>query len=101
MVRAGPHALARQARLTACERDIASARAAAAVEHRHVLVPQRLAIISELISLLRQTRERHRADIRALFFARVGNTTQHDQHPDLPTALPALSIAVIARTRTP
>jgi hypothetical protein len=73
--RAGAHAQDLQAKLTDCEMGIASARAAAEVDRLHQLSPLRLAMASELTALLRPVRAAHRAELRALFFARVGNTT--------------------------
>jgi hypothetical protein len=79
--RAGARAQDLQAKLSDCELEIASARAAAEVERLHVLAPQRLAIATELTALLRPVREAHRAELRALFFARVGNTTSTETYP--------------------
>lgn len=73
--RAGPHAQALQAELTECEAEIASARATANVECLQLRARQRLDLGAALTSLLRPIRERHRADLRRLFFSRVGNTT--------------------------
>jgi hypothetical protein len=73
--RAGPRAQALQAELSECEAAIAVARAGAEVERLHLLAPQRVELGIELTALLRPIRERHRADLRALFFSRVGNTT--------------------------
>lgn len=73
--RAGPRAQTLQASLTDCEREIASARAAAEVDRLHLLAPKRLAIATELTAVLRPVREAHRAELRTLYFARVGNTT--------------------------
>lgn len=78
--RAGPHAQASQAQRAACEQEIASARAANEIERLRLLAPQRLAIGAELTSLLRPVRDKHRAQIRALFFARVGNTTSTETY---------------------
>lgn len=73
--RAGPQAQALQAKLVECEAAIAAAKAGAEVERLYLLAPQRLELGTELTSLLRPLRERHRADLRSLFFSRVGNTT--------------------------
>lgn len=78
--RAGLHAQALQAQFAACEQEIASARAANEFERLRLLSPQRVAIGAELTSLLRPVRDRHRAEIRALFFARVGNTTNTETY---------------------
>jgi len=72
---AGPRARALQDQLSACEREIVAARAAADGERLRLLAPQRFALGTELTGLLRPIRERHRAQLRALFFARVSNTT--------------------------
>jgi hypothetical protein len=73
--RAGPRAKALQDQLSACELEIAAAKAAADIERLHILAPQRIALGTELTGLLRPTREKYRAEIRSLFFSRVGNTT--------------------------
>lgn len=73
--RAGTRAQALQAQLTQCEEELAGARAAAEVERMHQLAPQRLQLGTELTSLLRPVRERHREELRSRFFARVGNKT--------------------------
>ena len=72
--RSGPRAKALQDQLSACEREIAAARAAADGERLRILAPQRIALGTELTGLLRPARQRHRAELRELFFARVGNT---------------------------
>ena len=73
--RAGPRAKALQDRLSACELEIATAKATANVKRLHVLAPQRIALGTELTGLLRPIREKYRAEIRSLFFSRAGNTT--------------------------
>ncbi|WP_428423485.1 hypothetical protein [Methylibium sp.] len=73
--RAGPQAQALQAKLVECEAAVAAAKAGADVERLHLLAPQRLELGTELTALPRPIRERHRADLRALFFSRAGNTT--------------------------
>jgi hypothetical protein len=78
--RAGPRAQALQAQLAACEQEIASAKVTAEFERLRLLAPQRLALGTELTSLLRPVRDTHRAEIRALFFARVGNTTNTETY---------------------
>ncbi len=78
--RAGLHAQGLQAQLAACEQEIASASARNEFERLRLLSPQRVAIGAELTSLLRPVRDRHRAGIRALFFARVGNTTNTETY---------------------
>lgn len=72
--RAGARAQHLQAQLALCEAEMATAKAAADVERLHGLAPQRLQLGTELTSLLRPVRERHRAEMRSRFFARVGNT---------------------------
>jgi len=78
--RAGARAQDLQAKLIDCELEIASARAAAEVDRLHQLSPLRLAIATELTALLRPVRAAHRAELRALFFARVGNTTNTETY---------------------
>jgi hypothetical protein len=73
--RAGPRAKALQDQLSACELEISAAKAAADVERLRILALQRIALGTELTGPLRPTREKYRAEIRSLFFARVGHTT--------------------------
>lgn len=73
--RAGSRAQVLQDQLVALEREIAAARAAVDGEALRLHAPQRIALGTELTALLRPVRQVHRADIRSLFFSRVGNTT--------------------------
>ena len=78
--RAGPRAKALQDMLSACELEIAAPTTTANAELLHVLAPRRMAIATELTSLLRPARAEHRSEIRTLFFARVGKTTATDTY---------------------
>lgn len=73
--RAGPQAQALQEQVSALGREIEAAKAAANADRLRILMPQRVAVATELTGLLRPTRQKHRAEIRTLFFARVGSTT--------------------------
>lgn len=72
--RAGPLARDLQARLARCEHDIGAARSRADVAALRLLSPLRVELGKELTQLLRPVREQHRAAIKSLFFARIGNT---------------------------
>lgn len=73
--RAGPRAQVLHHQIATLEHEIATARTAADGGILRQLVPQRIALGTELTALLRPVRQAHRADIRSLFFSRVGNTT--------------------------
>jgi hypothetical protein len=70
-----PNAQTLQEQLNETGAQIAVAKSAADAEALRLLAPRRIALGTELTALLRPMRQAHRAEIRNLFFSRVGNTT--------------------------
>lgn len=74
--RAGPHAQPLHKQLSSTEEQITIAKSAADGKALlRQLAPQRIALGTELTAAIRPVRQAHRADVRNLFFSRVGNTT--------------------------